>query len=163
MRRAALVLACLFAIPASAQLYKCVGADGKTGYQSEACGAAQKQDEVRVQETAGLKGDPITYRTREIYLRNVSDFRLCASLYAGWSVKHAATWDRYRQRHRAELERLEADAEFRARLDHEVEDKSRKYQFANATVQESQRWMCDNFIVRMLDQQPTNDNRRTGG
>jgi len=47
MRTALLFLALAAALPAAANLYKCVGKDGKVAYQAEPCAAAQQESRIR--------------------------------------------------------------------------------------------------------------------
>jgi hypothetical protein len=57
MKRALLLLACAatagFMGGAQAQLFKCVGADGKTSYQSEPCPTAAKEQRMNLQKSSG--------------------------------------------------------------------------------------------------------------
>jgi hypothetical protein len=46
MRPTLFILACLFSIPASADVYKCIAADGNTVYQSSPCDAGQSKKTI---------------------------------------------------------------------------------------------------------------------
>lgn len=60
MKRLSLLLACAatagFMGGAHAQLFKCVGADGKTSYQAEPCPTAAKEQRLNVQKSSGAGG-----------------------------------------------------------------------------------------------------------
>ena len=151
------------AAPVSAQLYKCVGADGKTSYQSEKCPTSQKESEFAVQDTSGVASNPHGYRIREMLMRVEIDVKACSQLFPDWAQRNAASYADYRRFHRSGLEPLEMDPEFNAKVQQRVSEEARKYELASALQKQSQRSRCDDLVTHFITVDLKREKRRAGG
>ena len=163
MRIALLVLLISAAASASAQLYKCVGADGKTAYQSEKCATSQKESAFTPQDSSGVASNAYGYRIREMLMRNEVDVKSCSQLFPEWAQRNADSYAEYRRYHRTNLEPLEDDPEFNAKIQQRVGEEARKYQFASEPQKRSQRSRCEDLVTHVITVDAKREKRQAGG
>ena len=163
MRIALLVLLGAAPLPASAQLYKCVGADGKTSYQSEKCATSQKESAFTPQDSSGVGSNAFAYRIREMLMRTEVDVQACSQLFPEWARRKADSYAEYRRYHRTNLEPLESDPEFSAKVQQQVGEEARKYELASEAQKRSRRSRCDDLVTHFITVDAKREKRQAGG
>jgi hypothetical protein len=163
MRIALLVLLAVASGCASAQLYKCVGAEGKTSYQAENCATSQKESAFTPQDSSGVASNAYGYRVREMLMGTEVDVRSCSQLFPEWARRNADSYADYRRYHRTNLEPLENDPEFNAKVQQRVGEEARKYQFASEPQKRSQRSRCDDLVTHSITVHAKREKRQAGG
>ena len=135
--RPALVACALAASPAAqAQLFKCVGKEGKVTYQAEKCADAARQSTVRppdpvparaapaeaaeaaeAPKAAGAPGAPAEPPIEwDTFIAQVSSFENCAAVVPGFGVKHKPGFDRWKERYRASFAKFSQDGPAQRRV-----------------------------------------------
>ena len=159
LARAALLALGLAALTAAeAQtLFKCVGRDGKVSYQSEKCADAARESTVRppdpvapraapesapAAEAAAVPSDPkepaINWDT---FVAQVSSYENCAAVVPGFGPKHAANYQRWKERHRSTVARFNQDGNAQRRVRESTEYVRGKM---NARTAEERQYDIDN-------------------
>jgi hypothetical protein len=131
MRTLAATLALTCAAPAAAQLYKCVGADGKTAYQADPCASGARQSSVERQETSGVTPGPGPIPVAEV-ARVVAEYRACA-LSSEFVEANGHAFEQWRTHHAAAYKAFEADAAANQRVSEKVEAATRTHKTMGAT------------------------------
>jgi len=125
----------LAAIPAQAQLIKCVTAQGKTVYQDHACEESAKQSTLRgatppappppaeaakddkaPKDDKAAKGAPAKPAIPEattMAIENFVGYAICSEKVPGFAQKYMAPYERWKDKNQAQLERLNNPAEAR--------------------------------------------------
>jgi len=148
---------------APAQLFKCVGADGKTSYQSEKCAASSNESRFTPQDSSGVASNAYAYRIREMLMGTEVDVKSCSQLFPEWAQRNADAYADYRRYHRVNLEPLENDPEFNAKVLQRVSEEARKYQFASEPQKRSQRSRCDDLVTHFITVDAKREKLRAGG
>lgn len=123
MRTLAAAVALTCATPAAAQLYKCVGADGKTAYQAEPCASGARQSAIERQETSGVTPGPGPIPVAEV-ARIVAEYRTCAAA-SEFVEANGLAFEQWRAHHAAAYKAFEADAAANQRVNEKVEAATR--------------------------------------
>lgn len=143
-RLPAAVLALCFAAPAAAQLYKCVGADGKTAYQAEPCASGARQSSVELQESSGVTPGPGPLPVAEV-AKVVAEYRTCA-LTADFAASNGLAFEQWRTHHAAAYKAFEADAAAQRRVNALVDEAARAQKALNG----GEVWGRCGAVARML-------------
>jgi hypothetical protein len=163
MRIALLAMLAIGPASVSAQLYKCVGADGRTSYQSGKCATSQKESAFTPQDSSGVASNAYGYRIREMLMGIEVDVKSCSQLFPEWAQRNADSYAQYRRYHRSSLEPLENDPEFNAKVQRRIEEEARKYQFASEPQKRSQRSRCDDLVTHSITVDAKREKRQAGG
>jgi hypothetical protein len=108
MRNSLFLLAMLCAAPAYAQVYRCVGGDGKTVYQGEPCQLGSRQSAVQMQDSKGVSTTSRSLAGPEVE-KVVVRYRACAAHSQDLADLHGASFEQWRARHAAAYAAFEAD------------------------------------------------------
>jgi hypothetical protein len=129
MKRLLLASLLALAFPASAQLFKCVNAQGKTVYQDQPCEDKSKQSTIRgstapaaappaAEDASAPKEDPnapdrpvgdLTKAAIEV----VVGYAMCSEKVEGFSGKYGQPYEAWKRRNDAEMKKMNNRAEAR--------------------------------------------------
>lgn len=132
MRNTLFLMALLCAAAANAQVYKCVGGDGKTVYQSEPCQFGSRQSAVQAPSSKGVSTTSRSLAGPEVE-KVVVQYRACAAHSQDLAELHGASFEQWRSRHAAAYAAFEADPAAVRRVKEAFEaEKSRQRSFTKA-------------------------------
>ena len=161
-------------LAAQAQLFKCVGRDGKVLYQDSKCAEDARQSTVapptppstRPPEPAApapdpaqagaapAPGQPAAGAQPEIAMDTVvgimSNYQSCVEDVAGFSSKHDAAFQAWKRRNRVALSRYDQDGPAQRQVRESLEYERRKTLSDNAEARTAKAQMCENNIVPLL-------------
>jgi hypothetical protein len=106
--RHTLFLLVFLCAPAYAQVYRCVGADGKTVYQGEPCQLGSRQSAVQTSSSKGVSTTSRSLAGSEVE-RVVVRYRACAAHSQDLADLHGASFEQWRSRNAAAYAAFEAD------------------------------------------------------
>lgn len=129
MKRLLLASLLALAFPASAQLFKCVNAQGKTIYQDQPCEEKSKQSTLRgatapaaappaeeakdaPKEDPNAPDRPVAELTRAA-IEVVVGYAMCSEKVDGFSAKYAQPYEAWKRRNDAEMKKMNNRAEAR--------------------------------------------------
>jgi hypothetical protein len=175
MRAIAALVVVLSASPAAeAQLFKCIGRDGKVVYQDSKCAEDARQSTVapptppstRASEPAASApdpakggapappGQPAPGAQPEIAMDTVvgimSNYQSCVEDVAGFSAKFDAAFQGWKRRNRVALSRYDQDGPAQRQVRESLEYERRKTLSDNAEARAAKAQMCENNIVPLL-------------
>ena len=132
MRSKLFLLALLCAVPAYAQVYKCIGGDGKTVYQGEPCQSGSRQSAVQTPVSKGVSTASRSVAGPELE-KVVVRYRACAAHSQDLAELHGASFEQWRTRHAAAYAAYEADPDAVRRVKEAFEaEKARQRSFSKA-------------------------------
>ena len=171
---AALAIALSASLAAQAQLFKCVGRDGKVVYQDSRCAEDARQSTVaaptppstRAPQPEAAAPDPARADTPakpaepppgaqpEIAMDAVvgimSNYQSCVEDVPGFSAKFDAAFQGWKRRNRVALSRYDQDGPAQRQVRESLEYERRKTLSDNAEARAAKAQMCENNIVPLL-------------
>jgi uncharacterized protein DUF4124 len=169
----ALIVAFSASLAAEAQLFKCVGRDGKVVYQDSKCTEDAKQSTVapptppssRAPEPAAPASDPAAAAkaatpgapqpaqpeiAMDVVVGMLSNYQSCVEDAPGFSAKFDAAFQAWKRRNRVALTRYDQDGPAQRQVRESLEFERRKTLSDNAEARAAKLQMCETNIGPLL-------------